>query len=273
MKTSLLRKVVLSMIGLVVLFLLAACSGVGTTNAPTTITGTITAVSTANHSVTISANGQTYTITGLSDQAVQTLQSQVGKTYTLQITQNSDGSYSLTAGTQPTPGAVSTGNNGTPPANAVPGSISFTGPVQSASSSSLAVKLPDGSTLTMTLNASTDQSDLNGATLSNGQMVSVEASTNPDGSFTATKVKLADANSNDNNTVDFQGAITQVVGSDNTLHFAVGNQSYSYAISSTAGLSDFGGNAHSITSGSRVKVEVQFTGSTGSVTKISNAND
>lgn len=270
MKTSLLRKVVLSIIGLVVMFLLAACSGVGTTNAPTTITGTITAVSAANHSVTISANGQTYTITGLSDQAVQTLQSQVGKTYTLQITQNSDGSYSLTAGTQPTPGAVS---NGTPPANAVPGSISFTGPVQSASSSSLVVKLPDGSTLTMALNPSTDQSDLNGATLSNGQMVSIEASTNPDGSFTATKVKAADANSNDNNTVDFQGATTQAIGSDNMLHFAVGNQSYSYAINAATRLDDFSGNAHSITSGTRVKVEVQFTGSTGSVTKISNAND
>ena len=141
MKVPMLRKMVLSMLGLVVMLLLAACSGVGTTNAPTAISGTITAVNAANHSVTIASGGQNYTITGLSDQAVQTLQSQVGKTYTLQVTKNSDGSYSLTAGTQPTPG-IST--SGTPASGIVQGNISFTGPVQSASSSGLVVKLPDG---------------------------------------------------------------------------------------------------------------------------------
>lgn len=271
MQKQMLRKMVLSAIGLVVMLLFAACSGVGTASSPTSISGTITAVNAANHSVTISSGGQSYTITGLSDQEIQTLQTQIGKTYTLQVSQNSDGSFSLTVGTQPTPGEG--GTNGTPSPNTAIGSISFTGPIQSVSSSSLTVKLPDGSTLTMAINASTDQSDLDGAQLSNGQMVQVEASTNPDGSFTATKVKTADANSNDANTVEFQGVTTQTVGTDNVLHFQVGTKIYSYTISATTQLDDFNGNAHAITSGMSVKVEVQFTGTTGSITKISNANN
>lgn len=274
MKERIVRKIVVSVIGLVVMLLLAACSGVGTASAPSSLSGTITAVNAANHSVTISSGGQSYTITGLSDQTIQVLQTQIGKTYTLQVSQNSDGSFSLTAGTQPTPGEESTpGTDDTPSANTTAGNISFTGPIQSVSSSSLTVKLPDGSTLTMALNASTDQSDLNGAQLSNGQMVKVEASTNPDGSFTASKVKLADTTSDDVNTVDFQGTTSQTVGSDNVLHFKVGNQSYNYTISTTAKLDDFNGNAHGIASGTLIKVEVQFTGTAGSVTKISNPSN
>ncbi|MGH2508918.1 MAG: DUF5666 domain-containing protein, partial [Ktedonobacteraceae bacterium] len=203
MKKHMVRTIVLSAVGLVVMLLLAACSGVGTASSPTSLSGTITAVNATNHSVTISTGGQSYTITGLSDQEIQALQTQIGKTYTLQVSQNSDGSFTLTAGTQPTPGASTPepNNNGnTPSANVVAGNISFTGPIQSVSSSSLTVRLPDGSTLTMALNASTDQSDLGGAQLSNGQVVQVEANTNPDGSFTASKVEIADANSDDANT-------------------------------------------------------------------------
>lgn len=270
MKAQTLHKTLLSLIGLVVMLLFAACSGVGTTSGNTlTISGTIQSVDAAHHSVTISSNGQTYTITGLSDQTLQALQSQVGKTYTLQVTQNSDGSYALTAGTQPTPGTTGGTTSGGPSVN---GSISFTGSVQSASNSSLTVKLPDGSNLAMVLNTTTDLSDMNGAPFSSGQMVKVEASTNADGSFTATKVKHADAGDSDANTVDFQGATTQTVGSDNVLHFGVGKQRYSYTISSTAEVKDFS-NAQAIPNGASIKVEVQFTGATGNVTKISNVND
>lgn len=274
MKKRMVRKIVLGAVGLVIMLLLAACSGVGTTSTagtPTSLSGTITAVNAANHSVTISANGQSYTITGLSDQAVQVLQTQIGKTYTIQVSQNSDGSFSITTGTLPVPDLNNTG--GTPSANVVPGSIELTGPIQSVSSSSLTVKLPDNSTLTMALNASTDQSDLNGAQLSNGQFVAVEANTNPDGSFTASKVKTAEANSDDANTVTFRGVALQPVSTNNALHFRVGTQNYSYAVNSSTQLDDFNGNVHTITSGTPVKVEVQFTGTTGTVTKVSDPNN
>jgi len=275
MKSPLLKKFLFSVVGLVVMILFAACSGVGSPGTTLTLSGTITGVSSTNHSVTISSGGQSYTVTGLTDQEVQALSSQINKVYTIHVTQNSDGNYTLTTGTEPTPGA----EEGTPNANETPststgtGSISFTGPVQSASSSSLTVKLPDNSTLTIGINATTDQGDLNGAQLSNGQLVSIDANANADGSFTATKIKHADSSSDSNNIVDFQGKTTQAVGSDNVLHFSVGGHSYSYALSSTASLGDFGGNAHSIASGTLVKVEVQFTGTTGSVTKVSNASN
>jgi hypothetical protein len=273
MKSPLLKKFVFSVVSLVIMILFAACAGVGTPGTTITLSGSITKVDTANHSVTITSNGQPYTVTGLTDQEVQALNAQIGKVYTIHVTQNSDGSYTLTTGTEPTPGAETPEPNETPSTSTGVGSISFTGPVQSASASSLTVKLPDNSTITMGINASTDQGDLNGAQLSNGQLVNIKASANADGSFTATKIKRADSSDSSNNTVDFQGQTTQAVGSDNVLNFKVGNKSYSYTISSTAKLDDFGGNAHSIASGAAVKVEVTFTGTTGSVTKVSNASN
>lgn len=284
-KTHLWRKFVLSALGIILLVLFTACAGVGSSGSITSITGTITGVDAAHHSVTLDVNGQTYTISGLSDQEVQTLQSQVGKTYTIQVTQNSDGSFSITVGTNPilspneTPGVnESPEATGTPEAGETPSatngtdSISFIGPVQSASSSSLTAKLPDGSSLTVAINAQTDLSSLNGTQLSTGQTVKVDALAGANG-FVAEKIKLADAGDQaDANTVDFQGHVTQAVGSDHVLHFTVGNRTFSYAISSSADLSDFGGNASAITSGQAVKVKVQFTGTTGSIIKISNAN-
>jgi hypothetical protein len=272
MKSPLLKKCVFSVVSLVIMILFAACSGVGTPVTGTTLSGTITSVDAAHHSVTITSGGQSYTITGLTDQEIQVLSTQINKVYTIHVTQNSDGSYTLTSGTEPTPGAepeTPGANNATPSTSTGVGSISFTGPVQSASASSLTVKLPDNSTITMGINASTDQSDLNGAQLTNGQLVKIEANA-ANGSFTATKIKHAD---NSDNIVDFQGQTTQAVGSDNVLHFSVGGHSYSYAISSTAKLDDFGGNAHSIASGASVKVEVMFTGTTGSITKIRNVSN
>lgn len=284
-KTHLWRTFALSALGLMLLILFTACAGVGTNGSITSITGTITSVNAANRSVTLNVNGQSYTVSGLSDQEVQTLQSQVGKQYTIQVTQNSDGSFSLTVGTNPTLSPSGTPGVNEPPeatdtpeASETPSvtnrteSISFIGPVQSSSSGSLTARLPDGSSLTMTVNAQTDLSSLNGARLNAGQTVKVDALASASG-FVAEKIKLADAGDQANaNTVDFKGHTTQAVGSDRVLRFTVGNRIFSYAISSSADLSDFGGNAGAITNGSAVEVKVQFTGTTGSVIKVSNAN-
>jgi len=287
MKVQQLRTIFLSTVSIVLLILLTACAGVGTpaNGSATSITGTITAVSVANHSVTVSVQGTSYTVNGLSDQDVQALQSQIGKTYTIQVTQNSDGSYSLTGGTTPTlapnatPGVNDTPEAGnTPEATETPGSTetsnstgSFTivATAQNVSSSNLSVTLPDGTSLTVAINGQTDTSELNG-TLSNGQQVKVEANATSSG-FVATKIKTPDSGT-DPNSAEFQGVTTQTVGSDHVLHFTVGNHTFSYAIGSNADLGDFNNNASSIASGTSVKVTVQYTGSTGSITKISNNN-
>ncbi len=284
-KTHLWRSFVLSALGVLLLILFTACAGIGTNGSITSITGTITGVDAAHHSVTLDVGGQSYTVSGLSDQEVQTLQSQVGKKYTIQVTQNSDGSFSLTVGTNPTlspngtpgvnepPEGTETPETGeTPSATNGADSISFTGPVQSASSGSLTARLPDGSSLTVAINAQTNLSNLNGTQLHTGQTVKVDALASTSG-FVAEKIKLADAGDQaDGNTVDFKGHATQAVGSDHILHLTVGDRTFSYAISSNADLSDFGGHAGAIASGTPIKVKVQFSGTTGSVIKISNAN-
>jgi hypothetical protein len=289
MKSHLLRNMVFTAIGLVLLIMLTACAGVGTNanGSITSITGTISSVNTANHSVTLSVGGTSYTVNGLSDQEVQTLQSQIGKTYTVQVTQNSDGSYTLTVGTNPTQTNATPGVNETPDTTETPGttetpdatettsstgSFTLVGPVQSASSSSLTVTMPDGTALTIAITAQTDQSDLNGAQLSAGQKVKVDVVGNATG-LSADKIKLADSGDQaDANTIDFKGTTTQAVGSDHMLHFTVGNRAFSYALSSSADLSDFGNNANGIASGTQVKVKVQFNGTTGVVIKVSNNN-
>src|SRR6185437_8039435 len=191
---------------------------VGTNGAVTSVTGTITGVNAANHSVTLSVGGTSYTINGLNDQEVQALQSQIGKTYTVQVTQNSDGSYSLTVGTNPTPVTNETpGVNETPEATETPdstgtatstGSISLVALAQNVSSSSLTVILPDATSLTIAITAQTDRSDLNG-TLNTGQKVKIEANATSNG-FTATKIKPADSG-DDTTVVEFQGSTTQAV--------------------------------------------------------------
>jgi hypothetical protein len=74
------------------------------------------------------------------------------------------------------------------------------------------------------------------------------------------------------NTVDYQGVTTSAVGSDRVIHFGVGSKSYSFSIGSTADLSDFNNNAQAVQANQSVKVEVLFSGSTGTVVKVSNAN-
>jgi hypothetical protein len=281
MNQSLVRRIAVAIVGLLLLVLFTACSGVGS-NGAITLTGSISSVDAAKHSVTLNVNGQSYTINGLSDQEVQALQSQVGKTYSITVTQNSDGSYTISSGSTPTPGAEE--GTGTPNANETetaspsetpganePGSIAFIGAVQSVSSSSIVVKMPDGSTLSMSITAQTDLSDFNGRPPAVGQTISVEATATANGSFTAAKLSTAD--SSDNATiVTYTGVTTQAVGSDKVIRFSVGNKSFSFTIGAGADLGDFGGNAQSIARGVTVTVKVQFSGTTGTAIEVGQAS-
>ena len=274
MKQHIMRHFVMGIAILALMALFTACAGVGTNgaNGNLTISGSVVSVNPQNHSVTLNINGQQKTISGLTDQEVSLLQGQVSKVYSIQVTQNSDGSYEIVTGTNPTEdNTPETTNTNETPATNEPGSISFTGTVQSISASSIVVSMPDGQSLTMSIvNGQTDESDFNGQQITKGQLIQVEATANTDGSFLATKLKQADSS---DNVVDFQGVTTSAVGADHVIHFAVGNKGFSYAIGSNADLGDFNGNAQSIVNNASVKVEVTFNGTTGSVTKVSNANN
>ena len=264
--------------------LFSACAGVSTTaNGSATITGSIKSINVANGSVTVAIPGQQdITINGLSSAQATALQSQVGKIYAFTVTQNSDGSYSINVGTNPVVASgtaegvqnetPSTGAPNTPSSTNEPGSIQFIGKVQSVSSANIVVIMPDGSTLTMSIvNGQTDLSDFNGVLPTVGQTVKVTANANTDGSFMAAKLKLADQGDlNDQNIVEYDGVTSSAVGSDHVIHFAVGNKSYRFTIGSTADLSDFNNNAQAVQANQMVKVKVLFTGSTATVTKVSN---
>jgi hypothetical protein len=277
MKQHVMRHFVMGIAILALMALFTACAGVGTngSNGNLTVSGSVVSVNPQNHSVTLNINGQQKTISGLTDQEISLLQGQAGKMYSIQVNQNSDGSYQIVTGTNPTedntPETGNTPNTNDTPATNEPGNISFTGTVQSVSANSIVVSMPDGRSLTMSIvNGQTDESDFNGQQITKGQLIQVEATANTDGSFLATKLKQADSA---NNVVDFQGVTTGAVGSDHVIHFAVGNKGFSYAIGSNADLGDFNGNAQSIGNNASVKVEVTFNGTTGSVTKVSNASN
>jgi hypothetical protein len=271
------KQIVVGIAALVLMVLFSACAGVGTTTSGgvtnVTLTGSVVSVDLNNHSVTLNVNGQTKTINNVPNDVLTTLQSQVGKVYSIQVTQNSDNSYSIQAGTNVTPEANETSSStGTPGVNE-PGSIDFIGKVQSVNSGSIVVSMPDGSTLSMSIvNGQTDLSKFNGALPGAGQVIKVSATAN-NGSFTATELKPTDSGDlQDQNTVTFQGVTTQAVGSDRMIHFTVGNRSFNFAIASTAELKDFSGNAQSIANGTSVKVKVQFSGTSGTAIDVSNSN-
>lgn len=113
-----------------------------------------------------------------------------------------------------------------------------------------------------------DLGDFNGSVPGVGTRVKVQANGNADGSFTATRIGNV-SSSDDPNQVNFQGVTTQAVGSDHVIHFAVGNRDYTFVIPSTADLSYFGGNAQAIASGAAVKVTLEYSGTAGTVTKVS----
>lgn len=273
MKTSILRHVVISMAILVVMVLFSACA-----SGQTTLTGSI--VSASNGTVVINANGQQDTIKNVPASVIQSLQSQVGKPYTITVTTNSDGSFSIVSGTTP----VLSNNESTPTSNETPsanetpttetttnapGSMTFYGNVQSTGSNSLVVTMPTGGTLSFTTNGSTDLKDWNNGLPSVGTHVKIVVNANSDGSFTATKVGNVDTNNNTTQ-AQYTGVTTAAVGSDHVIHFTVGNKSFSFPIASNADLSAFSNG--SIPSGSSVSVTVQFNGSTGSAIKVDTNN-
>jgi hypothetical protein len=283
MKTSFLRHFVISMAILVVMVLFSACSGLG--NGQSTLTGSIVSVNASTGTVVVSVGNQQQTIKNVPANVIQLLQNQVGKTYSVQVTTNSDGSFSIVSGSTPilsnsegtptTDGSPST--NDTPTTGTTttttnePGSMTFYGSVQSTGSNSLVVTMPTGGTLPFTTNSATDLKDWpNNGLPSTGTQVKVEVTANTtDGSFTATKVGNV-TTGDDTTQAQYTGVTTAAVGSDHMLHFTVGNKSFSLAIASNADLSAFTNG--SIPSGATVSVTVQFTGTTGSVTKVDTSN-
>src|SRR5437588_12014431 len=228
MKTSVLRHVVLSIAVLVVMILFSACAGVS--NGQQTLSGWIVSVNASTHTVVLNVNGQQDTITNVPDNVIQLLQGQVGKMYGVQVTQNSDGSFSIVGGTNVT----SENNQGTPETTETPssnetstpetgtpaqGTIKFNGNVQSSGTNSMVVSLPGGGTISLSTNGSTDLGAFNTSIPSTNTQVKVTANANTDGSYTATKISKADSSSDDLNTITFQGRTTAAVGSDNVIHF------------------------------------------------------
>ncbi len=279
MKLFGIKRLVVGMAIVALMALFSACAGVGTngSNGNLSLSGSVVSVNAQNHSVTLNINGQQKTISGLTDQEIAALQSQVNHVYSIQVTQNSDGSYEIVTGTNPTeqdtPETGGTPDTSETPVANQPGSINFTGKVLSVSNTSITVGLPDGSSLKMTIvNGQTDLSDFNNALPTVGQTITVEATANADGSFLASKLGQADSG-DIQNMVEFQGVTSSAVGTDHVIHFTVGNKPFSYTLGSTTDLSDFNGNAQSIGNGAHVKVEVTFNGTTGTVTQVSNANN
>jgi hypothetical protein len=278
MNQKVVKQIVVGIAALVLMIMFTACAGVGTStgsgvNSLPSLTGQVVSVDLNNHTVTLNVNGQSKTIKNIPNDVLTNLQSQVGKVYTIQVTQNSDGSYNIQSGTNVTPESNETPNSNETSNVNEPGSIDFIGNVQSINSGSIVVRLPDGSTLSMSIvNGQTDLSKFNGALPGVNQVVKVSATAN-NGSFTATSLKPTDSGDlQDQNTVTFQGVTTQAVGSDRVLHFTVGNRSFSYPIVSAAELKDFSGNAQSIANGTSVKVKVQFNGTSGTAIDVSNNN-
>lgn len=271
MKPSIVRHVIASAAILVVMILFSACAGVGNSNnSQQTMSGSVVSVNPTTHTVVLNVGGQTETITNVPTNVLTLLQGQVGHVYSVDVTTNSDGTFSLVSGTDATPevGDTPTTNETSTPTTAVQGSIEFIGTLKVTSSSSIVVSMPDGSQISMSLN-NTDLSDFNNSMPNIGTQVSVKASTNPDGSFNAES--LSTVKSSDNTgLVTYKGVTTAAVGSDNSIHFQVGTQGFTFTISSTTDLGDFNNNAQSIQSGAAVKVEVQFNGNTSTVVKVSN---
>jgi len=272
-------------VAFVFMLAVSACAGVTNANGTTSLSGSVVSVNAQQHSVSLNVNGQTFTISGLTDSEIAQLQSALSShlntNFSFNVTQNNDGSYTISTN----PNSMSedntpeTNNNETPNANEPqgqnePGSISFIGTVKSVSNGSIVVSLPDGSTLSMVIvNGQTDLSDFNGALPSVNQLIKVDATANADGSFLASQLKPTDSGDvQDQNVVEFDGVTTSAVGSDHAIHFKVGNKSLSFTIGSSADLSDFNGNAQAIGNGVSVKVKIQFQGNTSTVIKVSNAN-
>lgn len=290
------RMAAVSVCSLFIVLLLAACSGVGTTtpssNGTTTnslnIVGVVQSVDAANHKVTVSVSAggqnQTVTISNLTDAQIAALQGQINKTYKFVVTSTGSNTYNINSNNTSDVQSDDNGTQGinnepttTPENNGTnePGSIDFYGKVQSASASSLVVAMPNGDTLSMSITTTTDRGDFGTGLPAAGQWVKVTATANNDGSFTASKLDMVKQDDQSNQTklskVSFAAVTTSAVGSDNVVHFKVGNKSYSYTLMGGAEVKDFA-SVQAIGANQPVKVEVQFNGSNGSITQIKNNN-
>lgn len=268
----------------------AACSGVATTtNGAQQITGKLVSVDQASQSATFLYNGQQVTVNQLTSDQINTLKPLVGKTVTVQVMKTGDTTYNISVGTNiqvsdtsvTTTSTTTTTNNSQPTtttANVAPGTIDFIGKVQSINASSITVTMPNGQAIQMAINTFTKRdNDLLPGQPTVGQLVKIDGYTNTDGSLTAKSLDVVkpddQADTIKMNTVDFKGVTTSTVGTDNVLHFSVGNKSYSYTMNSMTRFKDFV-NQQSIAANQPVKVEVLFNnGSNGTVTKVENGID
>src|SRR5579884_897059 len=251
--TKQVRFLIVGACSLFIIVLLSACQGVVTssgngyssngaaTSGSNSITGQIVSVNAQAHSVTLSVSGQQFTVSGLTNQQIQLLQSHLNQNYTFQLTQpiqTGTSSYTINQNTEP---QVANNNNGSSSSSSssnqggtsVAGNIEFAGRVQNANGSSVTVGTPDGQSLTVNIvTGQTDTSDMNGTTLSSGQTVKVKAHTDQNGNFVADKISIDKPNDQqqDMSTVQYQGVTTSAVGSDNRISFKVGNNSYSFPI-------------------------------------------
>ncbi|HZR41192.1 MAG TPA: hypothetical protein VFB12_13795 [Ktedonobacteraceae bacterium] len=284
---------------LFIMMLFSACSGVASTgtntgtntgtgsgtNAALTIVGSVQSVSGNSVTLTASVNGQQqqYTITGLTPQQITDLQQHIGKTYTIQVTQNGT-SYTITPGSNPqetdnaTSGVtpVANTNSGANTGVNEPGTIDFIGKVQSANGNSIVVSLPNGDPLTMNVTVQTDRSDFANGQVNAGQFINAKAQANTaDGSFVATKLSMPDNKDLQNptkmNTVDIVGVATSAVGSDNVLHVKVGSKAFDLTLSQTTQMKDFG-SPQAIATNQPVKVTVIYNGASATVLKVENNN-
>lgn len=249
-------------VGLTLMVLITACAG--GSGSTTTVTGAITSVDAIHHTATLKVGGQSITIEGLTDQQVAALKGQVGKTYTIEVTQNSDGTYAIVAGSSLTEEETACVNEPSahetqPPGVNEPGNISFIGKVQHVRNNSIMVSLPDGSDLSMAIvKGQTTLEGFNGALPSEGQLIKVKTTANADGRFTATE--LIPTTSDDlqqQTSAQFQGVTTSAVGCDNIIHLRIGNHDFRFTLSSSAD-QELNGHAQSIGSNEPVGVNAQY---------------
>lgn len=298
MKKSLLnhvRPLVICIAGLCIMVFFAACSGVATTtnsNGTTTssITGKLVSVNPAGQSATFLVSGQSVTVNQLPSNLINQLQSHQGQDVTLQVTQTGTNTYNFNLNTSvtvngtpvTTTDTTTTTTSGQPTTTAAvePGKLDFYGKIQSISPTSITVTMPNGEATTMAINAQTDRdNDFANGQPTVGQEIELKGISNPDGSFTATKLGFLKQDDLNNtiklNTVDFEGVTTSAVGSDNALHFTVGNKPYTFTLNtSTTEIKHFNTNqAQAIPNNQPVKVTVQFNGSNGTVTEVANNVD
>ncbi len=153
------------------------------------------------------------------------------------------------------------------------GGISFIGPVKSINGSSLVMSAPNGQTFTLKITPQTDLSGYGGSLPTTGASVDMDSAANPDGSYSATILKPARAGDPDINVIAYIGMTTSPVGTNRVIHMTAGLKSYTFTISPTADLTDFGGNAQAIGNNVSVKVKVRYNGSATTVVSVGNASN